>query len=174
MIRPEVFVIYYREDDPRKNTSLKMIACGYAKRVSSTMIKGMPVVLNPYSNEYLGSWHKPLAEKYGVVVVDASWKKLTPAKFRKLRGKHLKLPPLVAGNPVNYGKPCILSSIEAVAAAAYIMGFVELYNNLLKLYKWMTTFHTLNTYMLNDYSRAGSLEELIEVIKEYWGNNPPC
>jgi len=168
-----VLVVYYGEDDPKKNTSLKMIRRGFAQRVSPTLIRGKPVVLNPYSTEYLGRWHREYAEKYGLVVVDASWKKLTPSYFNHLRGLHLKLPPLLAGNPVNYGKPCTLSSIEAVAAAAYITGFREVYYKLLGLYKWMNTFHTLNANLLEDYSKASSSEELARIIEEYW-STPPC
>jgi len=168
-----ILVVCYGEDDPGKNTSLKMIRKGFAQRTSPALIWGKPVVLNPYSAEYLGPWHREYAEKHGLVVVDASWKKLTPSYFNHVRGIHLKLPPLLAGNPVNYGKPCILSSIEAVAAAAYIMGFRELYYKLLGLYKWMNTFHTLNANLLEDYSKALNPEELAKVIEEYWGI-PPC
>ena len=173
-VRPAILVIYYREDDPRKNTSVKMVAHGLARRVTPYMIRGLPIVLNPYSREYLGTWHKNFIDKHGVVVVDASWKKLSIEKFKNLRGKHVKLPPLLPGNPINYGKPCILSSIEAVAATLYITGYRESYEKLLGLYKWMNTFHTLNQELLEEYSKADTPEKLHETIKDYWGENPPC
>ncbi|MET1159679.1 MAG: DUF367 family protein [Thermoprotei archaeon] len=174
MLLPRIYVIYYREDDPRKNTSIKMVRYGYAILVHAKRIRGNPVVLNPYSKNYLGLWLKCYAEKYGVVVVDASWKKLDQNKFRGIKGIHVKLPPLLPGNPINYGKPCILSSIEAVAAALYILGFKNYYEKLLGLYKWMKTFNDLNKDMLEDYSRAKTVDELQQVITDYWGEKPPC
>ena len=172
--KPRILVIYYREDDPRKNTSVKMVTHGVGRVVRPRDIHGKPVVLDPFSQEYLGRWHRVLVERYGVVVVDASWKKLTPLRFKGIRGKHLKLPPLLPGNPVNYGKPCILSSIEAVAATLYITGYTVLYNKLIEMYKWMNTFHELNKQVLEEYAEADTPGKLAKTIAEYWGEQPPC
>lgn len=170
----KIFVIVCREDDPSKNTALKMIQAGLAVRVSRRSIRGRPVVLNPYSDEYLGSWLRGEIETSGLLVVDASWRRLTSERFRGVPGIHVKLPPLLPGNPVNYGKPCILSSIEATAASLYIAGYRELYSQLLGLYKWMTTFHELNKELLEDYAKASTPSELVETILEYWETINPC
>jgi pre-rRNA-processing protein TSR3 len=151
-----------------------MIRMGLAFRVRSRSIRGKPVVLDPYSPEYLGSWVRGLIDKYGVVVYDTSWKKLRPEMIRGVRGIHYKLPPLLPGNPINYARPCILSSIEAVAATLYITGYHGLYEKLLGLYKWMKTFHTLNQQLLRDYREAETPEKLLETIRDYWGEKPPC
>lgn len=171
---PRIMVVYYREDDPQKNTALKMIRKNIAIHVHPRRIHGSPIILDPYSSEYLGSWDRVYVEKYGVIVIDASWKKLSPKKTALIRGQHRKLPPLLPGNPINYAKPCILSSIEAVAAALYITGFIEVYEKLLGLFKWMNTFHTLNREVLEAYRRAKNPQELLETIRDYWGDNPPC
>ncbi len=173
-MKPAILVIYLGEDDPSKNTSLKMIRAGIARRIEPRRIRGSPVVLDPYSKEILGSWLRGTIEHYGLVVIDGSWKKLSPSKTRGVRGFHTRLPPLLAGNPVNYGKPCVLSSIEAVAAALYITGFNDLYDKLLGLYKWMDTFHTLNRDLLEDYASAENPAMLSRVIMDYWGESPPC
>lgn len=173
-LKPKILVVYYREDDPRKNTSMKMIRYGLAEKISPRNIRGKPLVLNPYSHEYLGPWHRHYLELYGVIIVDASWKKLGFIKFKNIRGYHVKLPPLLPGNPVNYGKPCILSSIEAIASTLYITGYKDLYRKLLGLYKWMNTFHTLNIELLEAYHKTRNTRELLNTIKEYWGETPPC
>lgn len=171
---PRIMVVYYREDDPAKNTALKMIRKNLAIHIYPRRIHGSPIILDPYSNKYLGPWDHIYVEKHGIVVVDASWKKLAPRKTIMIKGQHRKLPPLLPGNPINYGKPCILSSIEAVAATLYITGFIEAYEKLLGLYKWMKTFHTLNNEVLEAYRRTRNYNELLETIKDYWGEKPPC
>lgn len=161
----KIYVIHYGEDDPRKNTALKMVRKGLA--IITRRIPRKAIVLDPYANDFLGPWDRIFIEKFGLVVVDASWKRLTLNHFRKIPGIHKKLPYLVAGNPVNYGKPYMLSSIEAVVAALYITGFKDYVNKLKGLYKWLNTFLILNQEPLEEYSKVGSKDEYIKAIKSY-------
>ena len=173
-MRVKIYAILLREDDPLKNTAIKMIRAGLVEETRKRLLKSKILVLNPYSKDYLGPWYRDIAVNYGILVVDASWHRLTPLVFRDLKGIHVKLPPLLPGNPINYGKPCILSSIEAVAASLHILGFTSEYWAFLGLYKWMKTFHELNKELLKAYSSVNSLSELLQVIREYWGTDDPC
>lgn len=161
-----IYVIHFREDDPLKNTALKMVRKGLA-----TLIRRPPpnaLVLNPFAQELLGPWDKGCIDMHGLVIVDASWKKISRDYFSKIRGEHRRLPYLLAANPINYGKPMVLSSIEAVIAALYITGHVEAALKLAGLFKWLKTFLELNKEPLDEYSKAKSIEELIELEKLFF------
>ncbi len=147
-----------------------MIRFGYAVVVSRfNRAPGRVIVLNPYAKLVLSPQDKFLAEKYGILVVDVSWNKLISGErtFPKIRGEHRRLPYLLAGNPVNYGKPFMLSSLEAVVAALYILDFKELVFKLISLFKWGRTFYELNKELLEQYSRAKSREEVDEISRYY-------
>ena len=65
-----------------------------------------------------------------------------------------KLPFLVAANSINYGKPHKLSTAEALAAAAWILGEQKTAENLMDSFKWGPHFLDLNRERLNAYSKA--------------------
>lgn len=101
--------------------------------------------------------------KYGLGAVDCSW---AAADFlthiEKKRGR--SLPWLVAGNPVNYGLSSRLTTLEAFAAALWILTFKQRAEQLLSLYKWGSTFLTLNLDALEKYTGVTAKE--IEGIQD--------
>lgn len=88
-----------------------------------------------------------------VTAVDCSWR-LAGGVFGAFPNAR-RLPPLLAGNPLNYSKQGKLSTAEALAGAMYIMGDAGGARALLDRFKWGHTFYDLNSGLLGEYSRAG-------------------
>jgi len=99
--------------------------------------------------------------------IDCSWNLVTSAFKKPFAGISRKLPPLLAGNPMNYSKLNKLSTVEALAAAVYILGESDLTHTLLQKFKWGNTFFELNKNLLQDYTKAQSESEIFEICHEY-------
>jgi pre-rRNA-processing protein TSR3 len=74
---------------------------------------------------------------------------------------------LVAANPVNFGKPCVLSSVEALAAALYIIGEKDRAGELLSKVSWGIRFLEVNREPLDLYANAKDSQDVIKIQELY-------
>lgn len=154
------------QDDPTKCTARKMINMDLARPVSRKFhAPDKMIVLNPWAHRVLSP---PDRGAKSVLAVDASWNQAQEVFFRRLGGKHRRLPILLAGNPTNYARPGVLSSLEAVAATMYILGEVDEAKRYLDIYKWGPTFLTLNQEPLEAYRRSRTEGKVLQSQREYF------
>jgi pre-rRNA-processing protein TSR3 len=125
------------------------------------------VVLNPFAEKAFSPADRERIETYGLVALDYSWKCTEEAKLIPLIGEARALPYLVAANPVNYGKPTKLSTIEALAAALFIIGYVEQAETLLSKFKWGPEFIRLNQERLDAYAQAKDSGEVVGLQRKF-------
>lgn len=152
-----------KQDDPKKCTAAKLIKFGLASKVNKTTSKTL--VLNPFAEKTLLPKDKNLFNS--ITGIDCSWNLADQTFTKRHSGVQRKLPPLLAGNPVNYSKPNKLTTVEAIAGAIFILGYVEKAMELLDKFKWGHTFYDLNKNLLVDYSKTTTEAEVISVIESY-------
>ncbi|CAI7883089.1 unnamed protein product, partial [Closterium sp. NIES-54] len=120
------------------------------------------ICLSPTGQRAVSRADAPLLAAKGLAVVDCSWARLADVPFAALKsGAPRLLPWLVAANPVNYGKPCQLSCVEAMAAALYICGDKDTASELLSRFKWGHAFLSLNSELLEAYAACADGAEVI-------------
>ncbi|MGF3554672.1 MAG: DUF367 family protein [Thermoplasmatota archaeon] len=163
-------IIYHvNEDDPKKCTAKKLGRFGLADIV--TNIKKTPkkaILLNPFAKKSISKEDLFIAKKNGILAVDCSWENAEHCfDFLNKRCIPRALPFLVAVNPVNYGKPFKLTTLEAFAASLYILGETEFAFEILKIYNWGPQFLEFNKEPLEDYRKAKNSTEIIKIMKYY-------
>ena len=164
-----IIVYHAGQCDPKKCTALKLKRHGLVEIVKRTkLIPRGAIVLNPLAEKAFSPADKPRIEKYGLAALDCSWE-----KARKILESSLKmrkysrcLPYLIAANPVNYGVPTKLSTVEALSAALYIAGFKEEAKFFLSVFKWGNSFIALNRTFLELYSQAKNSKEILLIQSE--------
>ena len=146
---PNLFCVHLNQCDIKKCTAIKLKNLGFLRFISSNQIAQFKaIILNPFSKELLTKREKGIVAKYGLIVVDCSWNKFTHFEIDEKRYQR-SLPPLVAANPVNYGKWNKLSSAEALVAALYIVDFHNYADIILSKFKWGLEFKRLNNFEKN-------------------------
>ena len=153
----------YYQDDPKKCTAAKMVKFGFAKSVKKISSKSL--VLDPFAQNFLIPNDKKLVN--AIVGVDCSWNLAEQEFSKKFNGIKRKLPPLLAGNPVNYAKINKLTTVEALSATLYIFGLKQDALDLLDKFKWGHTFYELNQNLLEDYSNLDSESQIYDILKDY-------
>lgn len=117
------------------------------------------MLLTPKATTVLSPEDAVQAQRRGLAILDVSWKRGTFPRVPQ--GVPRVLPFLLAANPVNYGKPRILSSVEALAGALIILGDEAQARALLSKFAWGEQFTVLNREPLEAYRRGGGPEDVV-------------
>ncbi len=161
MVRDQPLILYKGEDDPKKCSARKLKRFGLAvfiSRIPSNSIilfSDSAIRLSPADSVY-----------QHIVAIDISWENVD--KYHFPQGYVRSLPYMLAANPVNYGKPYKLSTVEALAASYFILGKREVALRLLGKFSWGIQFINLNKNPLEDYSKAKDSSEIMEIEKLYF------
>lgn len=153
--------------DPKKCTGKKMVRFNLARLVEK--VNAIPrgsILLDPMAEKALSPADNVTK---GLTVLDCSWEHVESVfpQLLMLDLQHRALPFLVAGNPVNFGRPFKLTSVEAFAASLYILGYKEQAASILSKFNWGHTFLELNREPLEDYSMAKDSKDILKIQAEY-------
>lgn len=162
-------ILHANEDDPKKCTARKLARLGMAELVDRA--GGIPrgsVLLDPFAEKAVSVEDVSAATTTSLAALDCSWRTAEPA-FGRLRPRTnpRALPYLVAANPVNFGKPTKLSTLEALAAALYIYGQAGQANALLGAYTWGPRFLEVNRQPLDAYAACSSSAEVVGEMRRF-------
>lgn len=163
-----ISVYHAKQCDPKKCSTLKLKRFGMVRVVHR--VKFLPrgaVILNPFSEKAFSSVDRKRIEHRGLAAIDCSWIHADEVFELNMRGASRCLPYLIAANPVNYGVPTKLSTVEALAAALYITNFKQEAENLLSIFKWGPQFLRLNQKILDSYAKAKDSSEVVELQKKF-------
>ena len=162
-----IVVYHARQCDPKKCSSLKLKRFGLVELVFK--VQHLPrgaLVLNALAERAFSPADKPRIEQFGLAALDYSWEQ----GFRLRLPSYVVsrcLPFLVAANPVNYGTPTKLSTVEALASALYISSFRADAEKLLSLFKWGPELIRLNYERLETYLKAKDSSEILEMQRDF-------
>ena len=150
--------------DPRRCTVKKLERFGFVRVLArADRLPRSTLLLDPEAAHALSPADRTPPS---ITVLDCSWEFVESAPIRSLRFRRA-LPFLVATNPINFGKPFTLSSVEAFAAALVILGEEEQAKMILSKFSWGCRFFEVNDEPLYRYAAARDSAEVIAIQGEY-------
>ncbi len=155
-------LVAYRDNscDPKKCTVKKLEKANLIRVVKHiSRIPRNTLLLDPTAEQALSPADKVVKS---ITVLDCSWEVLNTGAVRSWRIRRA-LPFLVAANPVNFGKPCVLSSVEALAAALWILGEEQQARDILAKVSWGIRFLEVNAEPLSLYASAKDSTDVIRI-----------
>ena len=158
-----LYILMMRQDDPKKCTAAKLIRFGLARNIRAA--SGSGIILDPFATETLLPSDRQSASS--VTAIDCSWNLAESSFTKNFRGTRRRLPPLLAGNPVNYSKIGMLTTAEALSASLFILGCAEQALLLLDKFRWGHTFYELNKNLLEEYSKLTSSGGIQTILRQY-------
>jgi pre-rRNA-processing protein TSR3 len=160
----QIHVRYEGDDDPEKCTARKLARFDLTELHRSDRATPYGIVLNPHAERALSPADRGESDR--LVALDCSWESAEEALF-SMPGAHRALPFLVAANPVNYGRPFRLTTVEALAAGLIVLGERAHAERILSKFRWGHTFLELNDEPLRRYAACEDSSEVVEVQGEY-------
>ena len=175
-----LFVVLVGEDHPKACTGRRLLRRGLARRVSRLEgIAPAPLILDPYASDPLAGADRRAAVRGGILAVDCSWNRLAergrfPATETegRSRGLRRRLPILIATNPQHYGRLAQLNTVEALAAALYLVGRTEEAAHLLEGFRGAGAFLAVNRERLDAYARARDTTAVLAAERQLFGGGP--
>lgn len=159
----------YRDNScaPQKCTVKKLERAGMVKLFNKiSQIPKNTLLLDPTAEQALSPADSTVQS---VTVLDCSWEVLDTGAVSNWRTRRA-LPFLLAANPVNFGRPWRLNSVEAFAATLVILGQPGQAKGLLDCFGWGPRFLEVNEEPLRLYAEAKDSSEVIEIQSGYLEN----
>jgi len=159
----DLLIYHANQCDPKKCTGRKLARFKLARLTKRMNDLRHCLVLSPFSEKALSPEDR--GERC-LAALDCSWAQAEDV-FARISLKSRALPFLVAANPVNFGKPFQLSTVEALAAALVIMGYPQRAEEILAKFSWGHVFLELNREPLQEYAAAIDSTEVVRIQREY-------
>lgn len=172
-----LYIVLEGEDHPKACTGRRLLHRRLATRPDGTGAR--PIVLDPHASRPLSPTDAALAARDGILAVDCSWNRL--ARRGRLpdgpRGidpaaPHRRLPILIATNPQHFGRPTELNTVEALAAATYLLDRRDQARSLLEGFRGGLPFLDVNRERLEAYAGARDAEAVRVVERRLFGGAP--
>lgn len=159
----QLLVYHANQCDPKKCSGKKLARFDLVRLTTHVNQLKPFLVLSPFSEKALSPEDRGAR---GLAALDCSWAHAEEV-FERLRLNQRALPFLVAANPVNYGKPFKLSTVEALAAGLFILGQATQAELILSKFNWGHVFLELNREPLLEYAAAKNSLEVVQIQNAY-------